>query len=404
MSLFGAQMKKEHKVFVEFLPFLKEVMQKDIMASVTDLEKFIAYVPGTTLDVKLQVGAAIPPGDPLNGTIKENKIITAVVPKEVYGFPFRAVTYPIRDKNGNCIGAVGIAESLAKEQKIKEALDEIMHRISGSNEGITEISHDVSDMAMGIQELSAVVEEVNASVVEINELAQGMGSMMDGVASASKNVIGEAKDGISAVKNINVTISESIEEILSIKEQIEHLNESIESAYNTISFINNLAEQTNLLALNASIEAARAGEHGRGFAVVADEVGKLAIQSKESSVEISGMMKTIQSEIAQVVKKVAETANKSDSNKAVVQSATTNIEKILTDIQLVDSDIQTVKNQMLKQANNTAEIRHAVDAITVTIEEKAAAGSEINALLRKQSSDLDAFEKDIKKSAESIVG
>jgi len=38
-------MKKEHKLFVEFLPYIKEVMQKDIMASVTDLNQFIAYVP-----------------------------------------------------------------------------------------------------------------------------------------------------------------------------------------------------------------------------------------------------------------------------------------------------------------------------------------------------------------------
>ena len=396
-------MKKEHKLFVQFLPFLKEVMQKDIMASVTDLEKFIAYAPGTTLDINLKTGAPIPEGDPLKETIRTNSILTAVVPKEVYGQPFRAVTYPIRDKRGNCIGAIGIAESLLKEQNIKEALDEIIKKIGQSNAGISVIGQDVSEMAMGIQELSAVVEEVNASVVEINDLASNMTTMVNTVATSSKNVIGEAKEGINAVQNINVTLSDTISEILSIKEQIEHLYDSIEDAYKTISFINNIAEQTNLLALNASIEAARAGEHGRGFAVVADEVGKLAIQSKESSIEISTMMKNIQSEINQVVQKVSETANKSDSNKQVVESATTNIEKILTDIQAVDVDIQNVKTQIVKQANNTAEIKHAVDAITVTIEEKASAGTDITNLLRKQSNEMEAFERDIQKSAESIL-
>lgn len=396
-------MKKEHKLFVQFLPFLKEVMQKDIMASVTDLEKFIAYAPGTTLDIKLKTGVPIPAGDPLRETIRTNSILTAVVPKEVYGQPFRAVTYPIRDKRGNCIGAIGIAESLLKEQNIKEALDEIIKKIGQSNAGISVIGQDVSEMAMGIQELSAVVEEVNASVVEINDLASNMTTMVNTVAASSKSVIGEVKEGINAVQNINVTLSDTISEILSIKEQIEHLYDSIEDAYKTISFINNIAEQTNLLALNASIEAARAGEHGRGFAVVADEVGKLAIQSKESSIEISTMMKNIQSEINLVVRKVGETASKSDSNKQVVESATTNIEKILTDIQAVDIDIQNVKTQIVKQANNTAEIKHAVDAITVTIEEKATAGTDITNLLRKQSNEMEAFERDIQKSAESIL-
>ncbi|HAS73158.1 MAG TPA: hypothetical protein DCS67_03340, partial [Clostridiales bacterium UBA8960] len=255
-------MKKEHKLFVEFLPYLKEIMQKDIMASVTDLNHFIAYAPGDALDVKAKKGMPIPDGDPLRATISNNQIITAVVPKEVYGTPFRAVTYPIRNKKGICIGAVGIAESLAKEQGIKEALDRIIERITASNEGISKISVDVGHMSYGIQELSSVVEEVNASVVEITDLSENISSSVDSVAKASQNVIKEAEDGIVAVKNINSTLAVTVDEILKVREQIEHLFTSIENANKTVSLINNIAEQTNLLALNASIEAARAGEHG----------------------------------------------------------------------------------------------------------------------------------------------
>lgn len=396
-------MKKEHKLFVEFLPFIKEVMQKDIMASVTDLKQFIAYVPGQALDVKLQKGVPIPEGDPLKATIQNNQIITAIVPKEVYGVPFRAVTYPIRDKKGNCIGAVGIAESLAKEQNIKEALDAIMDRISQSNAGISNISVEVNEMALGIQELSSVVEEVNASIVEISDLSENITERVDSVAISSQNVIEEAKDGILAVKNINQTLDLTVDEISKIKDQIEHLFDSIDKASKTVSLINSIAEQTNLLALNASIEAARAGEHGRGFAVVADEVGKLAVQSKESSIEIGEMMRGIASEITNVVSRVNDTVQKTDGNKASVALATQNIEQILTDIQGVDADIQGVRTQISKQAKNTNEIKHAVDSITATVEDKATAGSNINTLLKAQSQALDLFEKEIKKSAESIM-
>ena len=396
-------MKKEHKLFVEFLPFIKEVMQKDIMASVTDLNQFIAYVPGQALDVKLKKGVPIPEGDPLKATILNNQIITAIVPKEVYGVPFRAVTYPIRDKKGNCIGAIGIAESLAKEQKIKEALDAIMHRIGQSNSGISNISEEVHEMAIGIQELSSVVEEVNASVVEISDLSDNITERVDSVASASQNVIQEAKKGILAVKNINQTLEVTVEEINKIKEQIEHLYGSIENANKTVSLINSIAEQTNLLALNASIEAARAGEHGRGFAVVADEVGKLAVQSKESSIEIGEMMRGIASEISGVVNRVNDTVHKTDGNKAEVVLATQNIERILTDIQGVDADIQGVRKQITKQAVNTNEIKQAVDSITITIEDKATAGSKINSHLKKQSQELNVFENDLRKSSESLL-
>ncbi len=396
-------MKKEHKLFVEFLPYIKEVMQKDIMASVTDLNQFIAYVPGEAIDVKLKKGMSIPEGDPLKATIMGNKIITAVVPKEIYGVPFRAVTYPIRDKKGNCIGAIGIAESLVKEQHIVDTLEEIINRIGYSNKGLSTISEDVNDMAVGIQELSSVVEEVNASIVEITELSDNITNRVDSVARASQTVIKEAEEGIAAVKNVNATLTVTVEEILMVRAQIEHLFSSIENANKTVSLINNIAEQTNLLALNASIEAARAGEHGRGFAVVADEVGKLAVQSKVSSVEIADMMKGIQYEIKNVVAKVNEAVSKTDSNKTSVEHATTNIERILTDIQSVDADIQGVRTQIERQASNTNEIKQAVDAITVTIEEKASSGSSINSLLKKQSNELIQFEKEIKISTESLL-
>ena len=365
--LYGGSMKKQHKLFVEFLPFIKEVLQKDIMASVTDLNQFIAYVPGDAIDVKVKKGMPIPEGDPLRATISNNQIITAIVPKEVYGVPFRAVTYPIRDKKGNCIGAIGIAESLVKEQRIKEALDDIVSKIEKSNHNISSISDDVHDMSLGIQELSSVVEEVNASIVEITDLSDRITSNVDSVANASQNVIKEAENGIVAVKNINDTLAVTVDEILRVREQIEHLNTSIENANKTVSLINSIAEQTNLLALNASIEAARAGEHGRGFAVVADEVGKLAVQSRTSSVEIGEMMKGIQNEIQAVVSKVNQAVQKTDSNKASVVVATQNIERILTDIQGVDHDIQGVRVQIKKQSNNTNEIRQAVDSITVTV-------------------------------------
>lgn len=396
-------MKKQHKLFVEFLPFIKEVLQKDIMASVTDLNQFIAYVPGDAIDVKVKKGMPIPEGDPLRATIVNNQIITAVVPKEVYGVPFRAVTYPIRDKKGNCIGAIGIAESLVKEQRIKEALDEIVSKIENSNQNISSISDDVHDMSLGIQELSSVVEEVNASIVEITDLSDRITSNVDSVAKASQNVITEAENGILAVKNINETLAVTVDEILRVREQIEHLNASIENANKTVSLINSIAEQTNLLALNASIEAARAGEHGRGFAVVADEVGKLAVQSRTSSVEIGEMMKGIQQEIHAVVSKVNQAVQKTDSNKASVVVATQNIERILTDIQGVDHDIQGVRVQIQKQSTNTNEIRQAVDSITSTVEEKATVGTGINRKLKAQSDDMDRFEKEIRSTAKSLM-
>ncbi|HSN66843.1 MAG TPA: hypothetical protein VLS94_09385, partial [Fusibacter sp.] len=64
---------------------------------------------------------------------------------------------------------------------------------------------------------------------------------------------------------------------------------------------------------------------------------------------------------------------------------------------------QGVRSQIERQAGNTNEIKQAVDAITITIEEKASSGSSINSLLKKQSNELIQFEKEIKISTESLL-
>lgn len=393
-----------HKVFVDFIPYLKEVMQKDIMVSVTDLENFIAYAPGDDIDVKVKVGMPIPSDDPLRATISENKIFTVIVPAHVYGVPFRAVTYPIRDKNGNCVGAVGTAESLVKEQKIADGLESIIDKMDASNSGIKSVTSDVNEIAGGIQELSATSEEIAATVEGIASLATTIYSMVEEASKDSQNVIAEAGEGIKAVNDINTTMFSVTKEIIGIKDQIEHLNSSIGKAYEMINIINNIANQTNLLALNASIEAARAGEHGRGFAVVADEVGKLAVQSQESATEISGIMKTIQTEIDGVVNRVNDTASTADRNIGDIKKATTNIESVLRDIGEVDKAITNVKNHVEEQVASTLEIQTAMESLAKTIDNTAAFGSDITEKLDVQVKYLDEFGELIKISAKDITG
>lgn len=391
------------KLFKDFIPYLKEIMQKDIMASVTDLEKFIEYTPGDALDVGVKVGAPIPKDDPLMGTIMQNKIITAVVPAHVYGVPFRAVTYPIRDKSGKCIGAVGIAESLVKEQRVSDELGAIIERIEISNSDIRVVTDEINEMTGSVEELASTSEEVTATVENIANLSANISSIVSDTSEASSKVISEAKKGIDSVNEINNTMTNVTNEIIEIKDQIEHLNSSIGKAYEMINIINSIADQTNLLALNASIEAARAGEHGKGFAVVADEVGKLAVQSQESSTEISGIMKTIQGEINDVVTRVTETALTTDGNKVDIEKATVNIESILKDTSEVDSFINDIKSSIEMQVSSSQEIKTAVESLASTIDNIAGVGSDINNKLYAQVKSLDESENLIKESAQKIT-
>jgi len=83
--------------------------------------------------------------------------------------------------------------------------------------------------------------------------------------------------------------------------------------------ISSISEQTNLLALNAAIEAARVGESGKGFAVVADEIKKLAAESKNNSLEIGNILKSLEEDTNVSVLEVEELVHANDEQQQLVK-------------------------------------------------------------------------------------
>jgi len=256
---------KTIEAFLEVLPHLKDIIQEDVMTSVTDITHFLGYFPGDNMRMDLEVGALIPEGDPLQKTIKENIIVSTIVPKEVYGFPFKAVTYPIRDSNGKVIGAVGFAKSLANKFKLEESSET----------------------------LSGALQQINASVEEMSSDSQVLSDIIQNIIKATKTT----QDKISETDGI-------------------------------IEIIRNMSSQSNLLGLNAAIEAARAGEHGKGFSVVAEEMRKLATQSNQSAKTVSQSLLEMKKSIEDILKQINETGAIAEKQAASAEQITAALEEV----------------------------------------------------------------------------
>ncbi|MZP30808.1 hypothetical protein GTO91_13905 [Heliobacterium undosum] len=223
-------------------PFFKTIIPFDCMMGIADTEQFIYYSPGKSIDIRIRAGEAVKPGDGMYEVLRSGTPQTTLIPKEAFGTPFKAVTAPIRNEQGQIIGALGLGLNMSAQMELQ-------------------------DIA---QSLAASSEEMTATSQEVAATAGNLASHLSELKTSSEAVLQRLKKTDDILK-----------------------------------FITGIANKTNLLGLNASIESARAGEHGRGFSVVAGEIRKMSMDSEQSVKEIKNILTNIAEEIQKMGQKIS---------------------------------------------------------------------------------------------------
>ena len=144
----------------------------------------------------------------------------------------------------------------------------------------------------------------------VNNLSQALSDMARTVDQATKDMTGVAEKQSEIVQSTDM------------------INTSVTDSLRIIDIIQGIASQTNLLSLNASIEAARAGDAGRGFAVVAEEVGRLAITSRETSLEIAETLNHMSETINVMVEKTMGINENITSQGSAMEEINATIEEL----------------------------------------------------------------------------
>ncbi|ABO48933.1 methyl-accepting chemotaxis sensory transducer [Desulforamulus reducens MI-1] len=243
------------QVLSEVLETIKDIFPMDCMISLTDREKFLKYLPGDKIDVKVKAGDKLAQGDAIDASLSTGKKSEVMVPVEVFGYPFKAVALPVIE-NGEVIGSVGVGFDISAQEEVAS----VSETLAASTE---EISSSVEEMAASAQQLTAMQTQLSAVAQETNSRLQ------------------------------------KTDEIL--------------------KFIKDIAGQTKLLGLNAAIEAARAGEAGRGFHVVADEIRKLSDRSAVSVKDIADIVHEIRNNTNKLLEFVEKTNQISEGQSEATQ-------------------------------------------------------------------------------------
>lgn len=259
----------EDKLLLHFLakacPLFQAGIPLDNSISLTNREKFLCHYNGVELKIGDLEGKTIPPGGLISKALKSGNVETGIMPKDIYGVPFKGSAIPVKNKNNEIIGVLTVAINL-KNQNI---LSEISETIQSSSE-----------------QLSATSQEI---------------------ASTSQDLLNK---------------------ILGVQNCTEQIIKHIENTHKILDFINNISRNTKLLGLNAAIEAARAGEYGTSFSVVASQIQKMSQESSEAVTSIKNLLVNINNLVSNLEKRVNETTDISNIQASATQEIAASAEEL----------------------------------------------------------------------------
>lgn len=262
---------------------------------------------------------------------------------------------------------------LGQMEGMRGALNELIKKIQSGSHELHAVSDEVSQLggqilsASNIQNdaasaIAVTVEEMTTSIHHISHNAEH-------VLSITSDAEETARKGVELINDLISSIDSISQEVNQVANEVNDLGVQTQSISKIVTTIKEIADQTNLLALNAAIEAARAGDSGRGFAVVADEVRMLAARTTESTREVDGMIKAIQSGTSSVVKQIHASAEHVNGGVAAAQRASHGIEAISNNTGRVLDSVRDVMNALNSQTGAISEAARNVEHVAKMSEE-----------------------------------
>ncbi|PSJ45619.1 methyl-accepting chemotaxis protein [Zobellella endophytica] len=277
-----------------------------------------------------------------------------------------------------------------RRDELGQLMQAMQHMTENLRDLLTRLTSGIEQLATATEEMSAVTEQTSAGVtqqkMDTEQVATAMNQMTatvlevarsaEAAAGSAQEADGQARQGTLVVQQAIGRIESLAQAIEASASAIERLKQDSGNINTVLDVIKGIAEQTNLLALNAAIEAARAGDAGRGFAVVADEVRALARRTQESTVEIEGLISTLQNGAEGAVSTMDSSRQLADSTVAAARQAGVSLDEINGSVSTIQQMSQQIATAAEEQTSVAEEINRSVSNIRDVAEQSAAATEE----------------------------
>jgi PAS domain S-box-containing protein len=322
---------------------------------------------------------------------------------------------PIKNKDGQFTGLVGISKDITERKHAEEALEQSLEaflevvsavskgdlsRRGAEGEGtlgriatsINKMLDDFSTMLTQVKQMGLLVsssavqihaaanqiavgaqrqtEETANISSSINEMAASMGQVSlnaNTSADAAKIALSKASLGNKSAYDTAEAMLQIDKAVKLTAEKMRLLEERSSKISEVIDLIEEIASQTNLLALNATIEAAHAGEAGLGFSVVADEIRKLSDRTAKATKDVSKLITAIQRETLEALNTMENGTNRVKEGRLLAEHASQALNDISIAVkqsaELIE-EISVASDEHARVTRDMANVMHTVSDIT----------------------------------------
>jgi len=273
------------------------------------------------------------------------------------------------------------SENLIHNQKATQAANRNLSEIMDvASEHLDNVLIDISDFDKDVHEIGEMSEHllVKSSLINSKTIS-AHDSYQEGdiiLASINESVLGLESKLNEMLKSLNHEMK-----------NFETLTESLDKINDLKSRIDNISEQIDLLALNAAIEASKAGEQGKGFAVVASEIKKLALESQQTTSDMTHNLSAVNGNFMNASEIMIEISNE-------IYDLENRIEKTKHSVgdykekQLVSMNVlKEIQEASISQGEDVSELNHALEDAKTSVEHLRKLAKENKQFMAQKSSD-----------------